>query len=385
MAGDRRVVWVLGAGFSAALGGPMLADLLSRKSEADIRVRFREANYPELHGIAASQVRFLYQYGSTNEVVPGFTMRGERIWSNAEDFIDYVDTAASPAPDNDGNALAERMNGILLQKFDSKIVEGPDALRTVARRLIAAECCGFLAGVDPKREQWRPFRGWARSLGENDTIVTFNYDRVLEVLRDAQNKQAALGKDGPSRLSIVVPAKADDRGAFGGTTPVLKLHGSVDWRKTRIGDRWTVESTADPGHALRCPAEELALATPGPSKELESTTGFRALWTWAEDALKNADAIVFVGYRFPETDAYARETLLEAIWGNGLSATKYHELRMHVVLGQSPDHARRMEALLDAVGPNEAFPPEGRPARGSSVRVHPLFAQDFFSVYPQGP
>jgi hypothetical protein len=60
-------------------------------------------------------------------------------------------------------------------------------VRTTARRLVAAECAAFLQHVDPTREQWRPYRRWAASLTPNDTVVTFNYDRVLEMLHDQQN------------------------------------------------------------------------------------------------------------------------------------------------------------------------------------------------------
>jgi hypothetical protein len=101
--------------------------------------------------------------------------------------------------------------------------------------------------------------------------------------------------------------------------------------------------------ALECEEGELAIATPGPSKKREADECFRELWKLAREALAEADAIVFVGYRFPETDADAREQLLTAIGKNGAPGSKRrpHNLKCHIVLGnKSPQDVDRLEALL---------------------------------------
>lgn len=231
MADERKVVWVLGAGFSAGLGGPLLQRLLSPTSENDIKVRYPDASrFPAIHGPAATYVRGLYEHGLNHEyVINNHPWPGEQMWTNAEEFIDYLDTAAEPRPAATLNPHAERLKAIVQGRW--KVDVSVDDLRATARHLIAAECCAFLEGADVRREQWKPFRKWARSLTPHDTIVTFNYDRVLELLRDAQNDDAARHRLKGSSLYFVTPGRADDPGVWDGCTPVLKLHGSVDWQK----------------------------------------------------------------------------------------------------------------------------------------------------------
>ena len=65
----KKRVWVLGAGFSAPLGGgpaPPAEACSPRASERDILVRYSEANFPKLHGHDAGLVRRLYAYGLTD-------------------------------------------------------------------------------------------------------------------------------------------------------------------------------------------------------------------------------------------------------------------------------------------------------------------------------
>ena len=65
--------------------------------------------------------------------------------------------------------------------------------------------------------KWKPpFRRWAQLLRPNDTVVTFNYDRVIELLRNAQ-RQDAQERGVPSGiLHVVLPARSLDQGAFQG-------------------------------------------------------------------------------------------------------------------------------------------------------------------------
>jgi hypothetical protein len=159
-------------------------------------------------------------------------------------------------------------------------------------------------------------------------------------------------------------------------------HGRV--RQALLGGR-------DEHFALTCDDDELAIATPGPSKQREGTRGFGDLWRLVTGALTGADAIVFVGYRFPETDADARSELLGAI-GNNPGTGSRSTLSIHIVLGntaQSKRDAERLASMLRFVlGRNRIEATPARPPVHTSAGVahffmlhsHPLFAQDFFSV-----
>jgi hypothetical protein len=181
---------------------------------------------------------------------------------------------------------------------------------------------------------------------------------------------------------ILTPGRMDDPGVWRGCCPLLKLHGSVDWRRQapvngKIGFEMM---TDDPTFALVCNDDELAIASPGPSKK-RAAAEFKELWRLAEKSLTSADSIVFVGYRFPETDAHAREQLLSAIRENNPGKDP-HRLSMHIVLGHPGRDSTRLEALLRHVGgaTRAGVGPLVDYGRGYLVTSHPLFAQDFFTV-----
>jgi hypothetical protein len=100
----KRVVWVLGSGFSVPLGGPLLADLLSERSAEEIAARYEREKYPRLEEAEATSVRNLFQYGRGEK--DGFVGRRPATWLNAEDFLDYLDTAAEERHQDVANRLA---------------------------------------------------------------------------------------------------------------------------------------------------------------------------------------------------------------------------------------------------------------------------------------
>jgi hypothetical protein len=153
-----------------------------------------------------------------------------------------------------------------------------------------------------------------------------------------------------------------------GCAPVLKLHGSVDWCVS--DQKVAVDSKED--LPVRCHGDSLVLGVPGPNKagirnEIRALDG---LWESAIEAIRNAARIVFVGYRFPQTDAYARVEFLHAI----LFAAKAANLKsVEIVLGPDlgdKDVARMKQLLGYALREYEKIVP----------KVLPLYAEDFLSL-----
>src|SRR5260370_32211032 len=212
-------------------------------------------------------------------------------------------------------------------------------------------------------------------LTENDTIISFNDDLVVEKLRDARNVRAnqTPGRSG-RKVAVVHPAPGVERAR--GTCPLLKLPGSVKWQKLAAEPSARVQPRDD-DFALHCSPPQMAIATPGPSKMREAD-GFKCIWNLACDALKAAHAIVFVGFRFPETDAYALERLLGAIEENHPPPIT-PALRLHVVLGEAGRHAKRLCALLERVGETR----DGwlRYSTSSAVTNHPVVGHGFFATF----
>ena len=86
------------------------------------------------------------------------------------------------------------------------------------------------------------------------------------------------------------------------------------------------------------------IGTPGPNKR--DITGYlKPVWDEAILAIHNAEAIVFVGYRFPPSDSDARDTILEAVQGNDSP-----HLLLHTVLGPNvnDESTSRLRGLLES-------------------------------------
>jgi hypothetical protein len=362
-----RTVWILGSGFSKSLGGPLLDDLFSDATNALVDAVYSNKAWAPHSGqadtFATSAVRALFrEYGP---VPRRPSHQHQRLWSDAEEFLDYVDAAAQGGP------TQAYLDGLVSGGGGSTNMED---LRQGARRLVAAACCAFLRSSIPTQERWGPYRSWAQKLGRWDGVVTFNYDRVLELLTP--------------KFDFFDPSTSEEPN---GTRPlVFKMHGSVDWKRGKQKDgggvvyslgRTNSDSGApvDPEFALNCPGDEIGIATPGPTKQI-STKELVHVWNQALEWIRNASVIVFVGYRFPPSDAEAREKLLGAIREN----TSRH-LALHIVLGpkQQADDIVRLEQLLKytAWQAKRSENPVTITDHSFWLKKHALYAEDFFTVW----
>jgi len=222
--------------------------------------------------------------------------------------------------------------------FHRQPVPTPTQLASMAKRMVAASCCSFLQGVDRDnarlKERWLPYQQWLGLLRADDSILTFNYDRVVETLEPSVGANSlwgvhVCGVDGSLR------ERDDGDQAHAAGLPLLyKLHGSVNWnyedsRVTKL--EWIPDLLAD--------RFRLAIATPGDGK-MEMAGGiFKTLWTRAARALREADDVFIMGFRFPQSDAFPRDRLLAALAENAKKS-----LNVHVVLG--PDRTADLQRVL---------------------------------------
>jgi hypothetical protein len=246
------------------------------------------------------------------------------------------------------------------------------------RRALAAECSAFLLDLDDTEECWHPYREWAKSLRpEWDTVISFNYDRVLEHLAT---------KDAP-KLKVLLPSDCPNDGSplTGDVVPVLKLHGSVDWKRDKDGP----VQLGDVKQILASETEAPFIAAPGRSKQ-DAVKELGPLWKQARWALEHAGALVVLGYGFPVTDTKARIEIQSAF---SSGSTGPDARRIDVVLGPdtSKPEVRRVHALLEGFkGPRsvvvapEKVPPRGLYQIGALfIRPHYLWAEDFIFDYGQ--
>jgi len=255
-----KTVWILGAGFSASLGGPLLRDLFSKRMELELKAVFGIT--VETTNVSRWLAFHLYDYGVSDK-------RGLRLWRNAEEYLDRLDSAA-PTPDGDVQTYKSSARDVLwraveqclssrdisaLHKYRDNIQgnaarsEELNNILLEAKRWMAAECCAFLKTADPTSERWEPYRDWLATLTADDTVVTFNYDRVIETLV-AHVKDEYLR----NKYQVLLPNESLANDCI----HVLKLHGSVDWQRSN-GTYWKSHDTS----AIKASLDSIAIATPG--------------------------------------------------------------------------------------------------------------------------
>lgn len=316
-------------------------------------------------------------------------IRGERRWQDAEQFLEILDNAQTdPAKEsvvqdvfaaikNGATAASPNVRKRYAGAFDRSTPPTMGELTAMAKRMVAASCCTFLQGIDSKnarsKERWQPYLQWLRRLGSNDSILTFNYDRVIELL------EPIVGNT-PRKVHVceaqdTLDARDDEDEAHAANLPLLyKLHGSVDWSdeagKVRCGSDWTPTMLKSD--------RNLAIATPGDSKMKMAGGVFKKLWSRAAQVLRAADEVFIIGFRFPQSDAFPRDRLLAPLRKNNNQS-----LSVHVVLGpeQNADLRRVLALLSWTVGARSTFDDRSEESDRRKLIAHSMWAEDFLSVW----
>jgi hypothetical protein len=271
--------------------------------------------------------------------------RGSRIWTDAEQFLEWLD---DPFTMDQLTGVWEELRGSLIQLTkstdglvpneikhitNSGLVPDKRALSRAAKQIVAAECHHFLHGIDRDRtERAKPYRSWGRQLDGSDTIVTFNYDLVVETIAR-------------TRSTIVVAGTGDsiddDIDDSRDCPLLIKLHGSVNWQEELDADSKIVGFNAIDQLKIDDKFNPL-IAAPGNQKSELREGVFKPLWKLAKERLERATEVHVVGYGLPESDASARELLIESLRNN----VAQMNFGIPVVLGAPGFHTARLESML---------------------------------------
>jgi hypothetical protein len=332
-----------------------------------LEAHFPRAEFKHLYPPAASVAHWLYNYGrrfALGRAAPwdrDSETNGAELWQDAEQYLQILDNAASSA----APSWARRLGRIVQTHVNRTHGTHLDLaeINGAARRLLAAECSAFTKDLDLLSEPAIPYVNWAGQLQADHTVVSFNYDRLVELLgKQTQKIQCVVpGQDPPS-----------------GVARAYKLHGSVDWLlEDRVNDPQMLQHSPDSFAALNCERNiRLVIGSPGLTKSKVTELLHEKMWEPAGKALAEAETIVFVGYRLPATDCYAQKFLLDAIYAN-----QSDHPSVHIVLGpnnSSEDCARLGCLLRFALRKRQETPFDGFRGRGRfSLRPWPLYAADF--------
>ena len=172
MSSHDPTVVVLGAGFSAEAGHPMMASFAAVVSEL--------ANNPENQLNPEDRARF--------KRVLDYKWKAQKVYSylnldldNLEHLFSLLDMEASLTPDGDAPALKDDLVFVLVktieltrrpvpQLYEERMVAAKQAKDTGAVRKLRSENPNYIAR----------YIGFVRQLREHDTVLTLNYDTVIE-------------------------------------------------------------------------------------------------------------------------------------------------------------------------------------------------------------
>ena len=324
--------WILGAGFSVRLGGPLLNDLLSVSSLARLRRRHPNTwlNEPECDSCVSVLARGLER----------------KLWKNAEEYIAALGSY-DPLHQQDVGEMCKDDDGDWRSWGGDPSADATSSLYCHSIALIAAQCMDFVQRASDDLEAWLPYDRWVRALPPEDVLISFNYDEVVE---EAFRRNGKFVNAPNPRTRDGLPPCLEDQ-------LLLKLHGGVNVRDT-ILDPPEEDAIVN---LVRNPAR---IAVPGNSKCDAHSTAYSELWELASEALREAEEVAIVGYSCPPSDEIAKAMLLDTLGDN------MHRPVDIVVGAEGSPAAQRLISMLRHVG--------------ARARDTGLLAEDYLSAHGQG-
>lgn len=242
-------------------------------------------------------------------------------------------------------------------------------LRANRDRLMKALAAVLEASTD---EPIRKHKGCAhhknvvRCLEAHDTVISFNYDCVMDdALRRVGNSKWS-AKYG---YAFTAPSRITGSANWDPATPaptaaetiyLLKLHGSLNWQ---------LPATADGEIKLKQRLHQqrgtpqFTIVPPAWNKSQKQEPIFQDLWKKAERAIRTAKCIAVVGFSFTPTDLHVEALFRLALAGGGL--------RTLVIANPSGSDRARIREIF------------ARPlSKGAVVRQYDSF-QDFARALPE--
>jgi len=165
-------------------------------------------------------------------------------------------------------------------------------------------------------------------------IVTTNYDMLPEILLSATGDGPAAPAGPEMRIADASDGTNGSIYAGPGEQILHKLHGSVNWFRRRgkapevyyddrVGKQIDVGVPAQPcpvswcaEHGEKLPEKFRPLIAPPSFLKTYKPGVIQTAWNGAEEAIRKANRLIFIGYSFPPSDTIMRFFLGNALAGN---------------------------------------------------------------------
>jgi len=170
--------------------------------------------------------------------------------------------------------------------------------------------------VDPKKSQ--NHETILNELMAGDTIITFNYDLVIEesfFSAELWNPIDGYGIETTGKTKNWTRRWLTDKGYTDGNNSkiqLLKLHGSLNWESSSYGIRLKPRPYLVSTRKGKTRFEKVSILAPGWNKQINKNP-YKKFWRAARLHLEKCNTIIILGYSLPETDLLAQSLLAEVV------------------------------------------------------------------------
>jgi len=190
-------------------------------------------------------------------------------------------------------------------------------------------------------------------LRKKDTIITFNYDLVIEEAfpsADLWNPVDGYGTQTSGKTKGWAKRWLHERhyDAKGSGISLLKLHGSLNWESYPAGIRLKPKPYLVSTRNGETRFEKISILAPGWNKRIDKNP-YKRFWRAARLHLEKCKTLIVLGYSLPETDLLAQSLLAEVV--RTRAARKDYLRQLHLSDPNESVKERLTKLFIPALGP----------------------------------
>lgn len=307
---------ILGAGFSKAIANlPLTKEMLlhfkdvlesQRLMKHEIRVHGGESIFKYVQALENSFLKDFHERAVGND---DFRILNSNYWTDFEAICTLIDLNIMCEVKADVEEKGTIASIVGSKPMFSNILTAD--LKNI-RSNIATYLHLSLISAKPDNELLDKF--YKSFLGDETTIITFNYDLILE--RYLFSRGEWLPHDGYG-FEITNMPEIYPRYRIPSRVKILKLHGSLNWEfddlfRRKLELEWVDDNQLSffPGYLIKDPKNHFTYQGKHPASAWILPSWIKqfhypelmAVWKSAAEALANADEIVVIGYSLPKED-----------------------------------------------------------------------------------